>query len=743
MKLLNSETLTLEECHQSNIPDYAILSHRWGDTEISYTDITSGRIDNKLDGHAKVEACCELALSRGLRYIWIDTCCIDKSSSAELTESINSMYKWYQRAKECYAYLNDVYSQGTVAASTEVRREFQGSIWFTRGWTLQELIAPSEVLFYNKRWGFLGSKRDLTKIIEGITDIESTILSGARAPSTCSIAQRMSWAAGRKTTRPEDEAYSLLGLFNINMPMLYGEEYQAFQRLQEEIIRQSDDQTLLAWSDTRAQKEVLAPSVSCFRGRGRLRCIYPTNDTRLGYSLGNAGLSIHLMLIPWAMNTYLVPLSCGTEWSTGRSSIRGYIRTAIFLRQTEYDDHLVRVAMLEQDTTDFDADYIAGLRDRLAVSPRKVFLRQNVDMAVRPLAYGFRFFFGHEGMFATGRYPRQEDVRCANEWVPGNPCFEVATGSHKIAGTFRLSGATAAFQVHFMHFGFDLNFAPVCLITTEVPGKELDPAKGRASSFPETDLYGMESLLSAVQKADSPSTVLAFTGQRERGAEIKCTRLGLKLTFKITPSADSKPGTWHVLLEKLPLTEGLAPPPTSSAVSPKINQDQHLNTSAPTLGHHIPTETSPTHSLTANVGHRIFLTRGINAVFSSLSLQKPKPKPVTSSNPTETTSADTPSPFRSLGRVFIKRGKQGHIDPNFDLDPNLVLSAREYLEGRWGLVTPRRKPWENSTSDDMVRVSFESKRATRPDGMFHVKQVPEDRARTFYMPPHSVPGHSG
>ena len=144
----------------------------------------------------------------------VDTCCIDKSSSAELTESINSMYRWYQEAAICYAYLFDVQSGDMSSLSR--------SAWLTRGWTLQELIAPARVEFYSSTWDNLRTKASLKKEISAVTGIDVEVLEGAD-PDRFSVTKRMSWASKRTTTRVEDRAYSLLGLFGVNMPMLYGE----------------------------------------------------------------------------------------------------------------------------------------------------------------------------------------------------------------------------------------------------------------------------------------------------------------------------------------------------------------------------------------------------------------------------------------------------------------------------------------------------------------------------------------
>ncbi|CDO76714.1 hypothetical protein BN946_scf184796.g8 [Trametes cinnabarina] len=193
---------------------------------------------------AKIRECCAFALARGYRWLWVDTCCIDKTSSTELSEAINSMYQWYAHAAVCYAYLQDV---DEAENPRNMRSQFRQSKWFGRGWTLQELIAPSEVVFVSKRWQAIGTKRILGDVIEEITGIDRNILQHNRPLSSVSIAQRMSWASRRSTTRIEDEAYLLLGIFGVNIPVIYGEGSNAYYRLQEEILRRIPDQSIFAW----------------------------------------------------------------------------------------------------------------------------------------------------------------------------------------------------------------------------------------------------------------------------------------------------------------------------------------------------------------------------------------------------------------------------------------------------------------------------------------------------------------
>ncbi|KOC16422.1 hypothetical protein AFLA70_157g002641, partial [Aspergillus flavus AF70] len=231
---------------------YAILSHTWGTDEVTLDSINHHSVRSSM-GYKKIEQCCSVARTMEYEYVWIDTCCIDKSSSAELSEAINSMFAWYQEAKICFAYLSDV--PGVP---------FQRSKWFTRGWTLQELIAPRNVIFFDGGWRELGDKRSLGKRISECTRIPESVLLRKKDLNMFSAAQRMSWAAERETTRVEDRAYCLLGLFGVNMPLIYGEREAAFIRLQEEILRVSEDHSLFAWKSSDTCSGLLATSPLAF-----------------------------------------------------------------------------------------------------------------------------------------------------------------------------------------------------------------------------------------------------------------------------------------------------------------------------------------------------------------------------------------------------------------------------------------------------------------------------------------------
>ena len=207
MRLLNTSTGLFEEFIGTNIPAYAILSHTWGEEEVSYKDMTTEPSYRSKKGHAKISMACQLAKTDKLQYAWIDTCCIDKSSSAELSEAINSMYQWYERAEKCYAYLVDLES------TPAWRENLAHCRWFTRGWTLQELIASPDVYFFDQDWNMLFRKSEGIDVLTKATGIDKGVLGDSRLLLSISVAQRMSWASRRVTTRVEDEAYCLLGIY--------------------------------------------------------------------------------------------------------------------------------------------------------------------------------------------------------------------------------------------------------------------------------------------------------------------------------------------------------------------------------------------------------------------------------------------------------------------------------------------------------------------------------------------------
>ncbi|KAI0018561.1 HET-domain-containing protein [Xylariomycetidae sp. FL0641] len=293
MRLLHTTTLILEnfsnpgdfrggsvddytKCTNALNPEgveYAILSHTWTDSEVLFEDLYKASTSDwqSLPGAAKVLDSASMAKKLGYDYIWIDTCCIDKNSSAELSEAINSMFKWYQHSAVCLVYLSDVQEQDV--------QSFRKSRWFTRGWTLQELIAPSQMQIYDSDWRYIGDRMEMGDPIADVTGIDSGLLrEGERLATRATLLRhelrrfpvsvKMCWASRRRTTRVEDVAYSLMGIFDVNMPLLYGEGAKAFRRLQEQIIHKTNDQSVLLHND---HVGALASSPYCFFGAFRFQ----------------------------------------------------------------------------------------------------------------------------------------------------------------------------------------------------------------------------------------------------------------------------------------------------------------------------------------------------------------------------------------------------------------------------------------------------------------------------------------
>lgn len=227
---------------------YIILSHVWQDVEQPHEDVLRlerlvvAADDPRLS--VKIRECYRLARAYGFGWFWVDAPCIDSKNSAELSEAIRSMYHWYAGASICFAHLPDVPSHDPIR---DPGSAFRRSIYFRRGWTLQELIAPRRVIFLSSDWTVLGEKDELADLLEEITGIDQDVLTFRRHVADISVSCRLSWASRRETRRVEDQAYCLMGLFDIHMPVLYGEGDKAFLRLQQTILAQICDHTLFAW----------------------------------------------------------------------------------------------------------------------------------------------------------------------------------------------------------------------------------------------------------------------------------------------------------------------------------------------------------------------------------------------------------------------------------------------------------------------------------------------------------------
>jgi archaellum biogenesis ATPase FlaH len=220
------------------VPPYAILSHTWGEQEMVFDDLKDIENAQSKEGYRKIRFCAQQAERDGLKYFWVDTCCIDKANHIELSEAINSMFYWYRNAKKCYVFLSDV-ENDTLEGNSEPA--FKQSRWFHRGWTLQELLAPYSVEFFSKEGARLGDKESLKHTIHKVTGIPIQALLGSDL-FEFSIAERLSWAEKRDTIREEDGAYCLLGIFGCRLPLIYGEgREKALERLKKEMLEASED----------------------------------------------------------------------------------------------------------------------------------------------------------------------------------------------------------------------------------------------------------------------------------------------------------------------------------------------------------------------------------------------------------------------------------------------------------------------------------------------------------------------
>lgn len=238
-----------QDLDEDKRPPYAILSHTWAadnSHEVTFAEVETEEGQKKA-GYEKIRFCAEQARKDGIEHFWVDTCCINKTNLVELSEAITSMYRWYQEAVKCYVYLADVScpQQDHKCDSYALwGPQFQTSKWFTRGWTLQELLAPKTVDFYSCEGAWLNNKTTLAHQIHQITGIPVDALHNS-SMTQFSMSERMRWAERRRTKKPEDRAYSLFGIFDVPIPVMYGEgEKNAFRRLQRAIQEEAGENTL-------------------------------------------------------------------------------------------------------------------------------------------------------------------------------------------------------------------------------------------------------------------------------------------------------------------------------------------------------------------------------------------------------------------------------------------------------------------------------------------------------------------
>lgn len=359
MRLINLDTLELESfTGYGKIPSYAILSHTWGPDEVTYADMTTRSREElgQKAGYQKIVRFGQFVRDRDVpkpvgrvprcaedrrvgrknapamwpsayrpTHIWVDTCCIDKSSSSELSEAINSMFAWYQEAVFCVAILEDYEHPGGENSSQFRPSEdaFLKCRWFTRGWTLQELLAPGRLFFVDKNWVSLGPRFEVLDSVSAASGIDAMYLQNG-SWQKANIAKRLSWAAKRETTRPEDLAYCLLGVFGVHMPLLYGEGgHSAFIRLQEEIIKEFDDHSIFAWGRRNHAKTgpwnespnvvlgAFASHPSQFQGLDNVQTY--SGDEEEPHSVTNKGIRIRLPIVKVEGNTTIAILRCHTS----------------------------------------------------------------------------------------------------------------------------------------------------------------------------------------------------------------------------------------------------------------------------------------------------------------------------------------------------------------------------------------------------------------------------------------------
>ncbi|MCJ1311162.1 hypothetical protein MMC25_004832 [Agyrium rufum] len=437
MRLINSRTLHLEEFWDENEKKYAILSHRWGEEEVGFRamqDITAAR---NLKGFEKIWRCCERAVKDKIDYVWVDTCCIKKDSDAELTEAINSMYRWYKASAVCYAFLADV--NAGPFDSEALEPQIKASVWFERGWTLQELLAPTYVIFQNQRWENLGTKR------------------------------KMSYLLNRITTRREDMAYCLLGIFEVNMPMLYGEGDKAFLRLQEEICRRSDDHTIFAWPINRQdQPGLLADSPKAFENCQNIRAL-TSRKGRSPYSLTNRGLTTKFIATQFSTDTYLVRLDCSDGPQVKDVEPGLELRLGMYLCRLSEDDQYARVkydgkTFGQVKTSVWDQELPKNSQpvrpvEQIEVSVKQQLTESNI-LFYRNRINGFRI--ATLELLERSKDGKDKYKVNASVWDPDECIMGAVPGAFGNVGVLDISAQDR--KIKAIKLGFDFEYNPVCFV---------------------------------------------------------------------------------------------------------------------------------------------------------------------------------------------------------------------------------------------------------------------------------------
>ncbi|KAK5729161.1 hypothetical protein LTR15_002303 [Elasticomyces elasticus] len=434
MRLLNTTTFKLEYYEDDNlVPEYAIFSHKWypSGEELIILDFQTAENAPHKKGFAKLQALCTIAAAKGHRFV--------------------CMFRWYQNAVECIAFLGDVGGHDGRSLEHSIW------IWFKRGWTLQELIAPQNITFYDYRWNCLGTKKDLLKPLSKITRIPRDVLSHDRHFSGCSIAQRMSWASDRETREVEDEAYSLMGLSDISLKLIYGEGEKAFIKLQREIIASSADQSIFSWKldsrKHRAGSSLLAPSPHAFAECGN---IVPTSVQK-PYSLTNIGLSIQWNTWPHSMETYLAFLDC-TEIGCPGSGI------AILIAKLPTENQYVRVTDRENLSV-FHSEAPSANEQRFR-KIRQIFMRETTEELPMNRSYGFWL-----RTIEPPRRPGSEIHVLSRAATTAKDCLMLNPGMEGDAGIISIDpktkGSSKWSLVRWIKLQFDDDFQPMIVMLND------------------------------------------------------------------------------------------------------------------------------------------------------------------------------------------------------------------------------------------------------------------------------------
>lgn len=324
MRLINTKTFKLETVKDYKSTEYAILSHTWGDQELTFADKrlqedTHSVKSIPMKGYYKVMATNDRAQKRNYPYIWVDTCCINKADAVENATDINSMYEYYANAAVCFILLEDVGGSGDALLNS-----LRNCRWATRGWTLQELVACRKRVFFDRNWNPIEATPEFMRVLSDITGISEKILNDSNLVKECPIAQRMKWASTRKVTFPEDMTYCLLGLFDISMPVIYGEGFdKAFKRLQREIIQQTSDQSIFAWRADRESSGLLATSPKDFSRSSHIEIL--ETDVLSSFQMTNLGLQIKCNMSD-ADGNFCATIHCFEASGNSQEVLKIYLR---------------------------------------------------------------------------------------------------------------------------------------------------------------------------------------------------------------------------------------------------------------------------------------------------------------------------------------------------------------------------------------------------------------------------------